>query len=245
MLLERYLCTLPVSLDQPWYNMEDAYQSSLWDIYPYCQVAAICDNDTVILDGARAASIRWKSFFPVSYATNFSWRRWLAIKLMHWNGCTLIIASLFLYSANPPQPSDPSSSSYYGDDYSVSSFNMVNYSLLFPGLIFLFIGIYIWFKSPRLIRLAYGGKFTDIQAALFGVEGYISAPTVERAIFGGAFGRMDWSTNGSTLCRSYVNKHGERVGMDPTRDPTVKAKIERAKLAKPGEMRVRISLLLQ
>jgi hypothetical protein len=245
MLLERYLCTLPVSQDQPWYNMEDAYQSSLWDIYPYCQVAAICDNDTVILDGAHAASIRWKSFFPVSYATNFSWKRWLAIKLMHWNGFTLIIAGALLSRISSLQFSSPYSSSYYYSDYAPSMPDLETYALIFLGLIFLSIGIYIWFQSPRLIRLAYGGKFINVQAALFGVEGYISAPTVERTIFGGAFGRMNWSTNSSPLCRSRINEHGERVGMDPTRDPMVKAKVERAKLARPGEMRVSISLLLR
>jgi hypothetical protein len=176
--------------------------------------------------------------------TNFAWKRWLAVKLMHWNGYILIIASLLLYYSSPP-PSPSPSRSYYGRSYTVTYFRAVSYSLLLPGLIFLFIGIYIWFQSPRLIRLAYGGKFAYVQAALFGVEGYISAPTVERTIFGGAFGRMTWSTNGSPLCRSYVNEYGERVGMDPTRDPKVMAKIGQAKLAKPGEMRVRISLMLR
>lgn len=68
-LLERYLCTMPMNIDQPWHNMEDEYHSSLWNIEPYFQVAALCEDDTVIIDGARGASIRWKSFLPVAYRT--------------------------------------------------------------------------------------------------------------------------------------------------------------------------------
>jgi len=73
-----------------------------------------------------------------------------------------------------------------------------------------------------------------VQAALFGFEGYLNAPTVERAIFGGNFNRLSWSTNGSPLSRSYVNTHGERIGIDPTTDATVRAKVEAAKHATPA-----------
>ncbi|KAJ6258195.1 hypothetical protein Dda_7114 [Drechslerella dactyloides] len=202
MLLERYLCTLPVSSDQPWHNMQDAYASSLWDIYPTCQVAAICDNDTVILDGAHAASIRWKSLFSIETEVGHSWRRWLAVKLMHFNGLTFVLACIFLAAQSP----SPNSYYYY--------YAPVVSPTLVVGVIFLFI------------------------TALFGVEGYINAATVERAMFGGAFGRMNWSTNGSPLCRSYLNEHGERIATDPTTDPEVLEKVKRGKLARPGEMRV-------
>lgn len=39
MLLERLICTLPKTQDQPWWSMDDAWNSSLWDIYPQCQIA--------------------------------------------------------------------------------------------------------------------------------------------------------------------------------------------------------------
>ncbi|KAI1424996.1 hypothetical protein F5Y12DRAFT_784935 [Xylaria sp. FL1777] len=206
-LLERYLCTMPVNINQSWHDMRDAYHSSLWDIEPYCQVAALCEDETVILDGAKGASIRWKSFLPVAFSTGPS--------LMHNNGSIFVVA-ISLTGAGASG----------------------NVGLVALGIILLLLSIYIWLQSPRLIRTVYGGKFTQVQAALFGFEGYINVPTIERAIFGGNFERMNWSTNGSLLSRFEINEFGERVGMDPTKDPTVRITVENAKKAGPGDMRV-------
>lgn len=191
--------------------MRDEYNSALWDIEPYVQVAGICDNDTIILDGARGASVCWKSFYHVATRTGQSMRRTLAVKLMENMTLMLILAIVF--------------------------FAIGGYYILI-GVIFLIIYLCIFLNSPKLIRTIYGGKFTDVQAAYFGFEGYLNAPTVERAIFGGAFGRMDWSTNGSPLSLATVNEHGEKVGMDPIKDPHVRIKVEQAKKALPGQKRV-------
>jgi hypothetical protein len=192
--------------------MQDAYESSLWDINPTCQVAAICDNDTVVLDGAFGASIRWKSFYPVWYNRGESWKRIIATKIIEYNTYFIAFAS-YLFSTNVME-------------------------LIVLGVIFLFTWLYFWFMTPKLVRITYGGKFTDVQATFFGVEGYLNAATIERAIFGGVFGRMSWSTCGSPLSRTYVNANGERVGLDPSKDPEIRMKIEAAKTAKPGEPRV-------
>ncbi|RYP55740.1 hypothetical protein DL769_010060 [Monosporascus sp. CRB-8-3] len=213
-LLERYLCTLPISMTQPWYIMDDAYNSRLWDIDPYCQVAAICDRDTVILDGAHGASIRWKSFFPVGFETGPSIKRQLAVLAMQNNGTVFTMGIV------------------------LCSFSGVVPIIALFGVVLLLLAIWIWLQSPRLIRTTYGGKLTEVQAALFGFEGYINALAVERSIFGGCFDRMGWSANGSPLSRSVVNEHGERSGVDPTKDPAVRELVERAKHAKPGDMRV-------
>lgn len=212
-LVERYFCTLPVSMTQPWYTMDDAYNSRLWDIEPYCQVAGICDENTVILDGARGASIRWKSFFPVGFETGPSFKRQMAVLAMHNNGTVFVMGIV------------------------LCSFSRVVPLLAFFGVVLLLLAIWIWLQSPRLIRTTYGGKLTDVQAALFGFEGYINAPAVERSIFGGCFDRIGWSANGSPLSRSVV-EDGERFGVDPTKDPAVRELVERAKHARPGDMRV-------
>ncbi len=195
--------------------MQDAYHSRLWDIYPYCQVAAICGRDTVVLDGARGASVRWKSFFPVSYTTGVSWRRLFALLLMENNGTIFVLAAVAL------------------------GVGRGNPAGVFVGVLLLLASLAVWTNSPALLRTTYGGKLQDVQAALFGFEGYANAPAVERAIFGGCFGRIGWSTNGSPLSRSVVNEYGERVGVDPTKDPAVRQLIEDSRHAKPGDMRVR------
>ncbi|KAK6523505.1 hypothetical protein TWF281_001485 [Arthrobotrys megalospora] len=246
MLLERYVCTLPLSLDQPWYDMRDAYGSSLWDIYPRCQVAAICEDDTIILDGAHAASIRWKSLLSVEAKVGLSLHRAVAILLTELNGVIFILACTLLGLADslkhgPPGYSESAqeSSPDYGSAQESPPDHGPAVTLLTTfGVIFLLSSIFLWYRSPSLIRTTYDGKFTYTQAGLFGIEGYLSSATVERAIFGGFFGRMKWSVNGSLLCRSYVNEHGERVGMDPTKDDIVREKVNSAKLAKPGQMRV-------
>ncbi|KAK5659972.1 hypothetical protein OQA88_13437 [Cercophora sp. LCS_1] len=219
-LLERYICVLPVSPAQKWYDMADAYGSQLWDIAPTCQVAAICQDDTVVIDGAHGANIRWKSFYYVAFTRNFSWGRWFASIAMEYQfGFFIAAISLFATAAVG---------------------RVVNFANILGGLIFLGLYVWIWLSTPRLVRICLGGKLTDVQATLFGFEGYLNAPTVERAIFGGNFNRLSWSTNGSPLSRSYVNNHGERVPLDPTTDPVVRAKLEAAKGATPapGQMRV-------
>ncbi len=44
-------------------------------------MAAICDDDTIMVDGARGASIRWKSFYPEGFRTEFLWKRYFALLL--------------------------------------------------------------------------------------------------------------------------------------------------------------------
>ncbi|KAM5353869.1 hypothetical protein ACJ41O_000519 [Fusarium nematophilum] len=217
-LLERYICTLPVDNDQPWYNMEDAYQSSLWDITPYCQVAGIADNDTIIIDGAWGLSIRWKTFYPVYWSTGPSWKRYFASLAVEWNGAFFIIAIALLASG--------------------ASAGAAGASLVAPGVIFLLLFLWVWMMTPNLVRVIYGGKFADTQAEMFGFEGHLNAPTIERAIFGGNFGRFSWTTNGSPLSRTVINEFGERVGIDPTKDPEVRMKVEAAKQARPGDKRI-------
>ncbi|SCV30001.1 uncharacterized protein FFB14_02831 [Fusarium fujikuroi] len=236
-LLERYICTLPRDKDQPWYDMEDAYESSLWDITPYCQVAGIADNDTIIIDGAWGISIRWKTFYPVYWSTGPSWKRYFAALAVEWNGVFFVIAiALIASGASASSSSGTSSSSPYG--YSTGATATSGTAMIAPGVIFLLLFVWIWLITPNLVRVIYGGKFADTQAEMFGFEGHLNAPTIERSIFGGNFGRFSWSTNGSPLSRSVVNDDGERVGVDPYKDPEVRMKVEAAKQARPGDMRI-------
>ncbi|RVD85478.1 uncharacterized protein DFL_003799 [Arthrobotrys flagrans] len=178
----------------------------------YIHIPAICDNDTVILDGAFATSVVWDSFFPINYTKNFSYARKAALYLMSYN-FLLFIISLPFFAFSPLRP------------------------VLIIGVILLFTFVAVWLRAPKLVKLAYGGKFSSQRAAMFGVEGYINAVTVEKSLFGGVFGRMAWPINVSPLSRSALNDHSERIGIDPNRDPQVLEKVKRARYAKPGEMR--------
>ena len=206
-LLERYLCMLPPDGEHAaWHYMSDAYGALAWDVAPYVQVAGVCDNDNIILDGAYAASIRWKSLHPVIHVKLDSWKRILAAILTRFSGWLILIGVL---------------------------------TKAFGGFVLVGIGGIAFLCMPWLIRVYLGGKFRNVEAALFGIEGYMSPATAERTIFGCASGRMAWSTNGSPLSRSYLNGYGELVGVDPCRDPLVREKVELAKVAMPGSKRVR------
>lgn len=217
-LLERYICTLPVHRDQPWFQMEDAYESTLWDITPYCQVAGIADNDTIIVDGAWGTSIRWKSFYPVFWSTGPSWKRFFSALAVEWNGAFFVIAIALLATG--------------------ASWGVYGSGMIAAGVIFLILFLGTWVLTPWLVRTIYSGKFYDTQAEMFGFEGHLNAATIERALFGGNFGRFTWTTNGSPLSRSVINEYGERVAIDPCKDPEVRMKVEHAKRARPGDMRV-------
>lgn len=258
-LLERYLCTLPLSASQPWYEMSDAYQSSLWDIEPRCQVAGICEDDTVILDGAWGASIRWKSFFPIKPTTNNSWKRELANLTMLNQGWLLSGAfTLFgLLRSNTANSATASEDAYTATDATENSARDTadqsaiiwkrvlpsdgnqHWAVLGVGFLLIIIYLLVVFLSAKLIRIIYGGKTVDTQAALFGFEGYLDAATVEKSIFGGVFGRMGWSENGSPLSRWHLNQHNERLGVDPVRnDPNVARMVDLARHAGEGQPRI-------
>ncbi|KAJ5900162.1 hypothetical protein N7495_004906 [Penicillium taxi] len=65
-ILERLMCILPKDCYQPWYCVSDGYGVSLWDIEPYCQIAGICEDDTVLVDAAFGATIHWDRFRKVN-----------------------------------------------------------------------------------------------------------------------------------------------------------------------------------
>lgn len=100
LLLERLACVLPRDPNQPWYAMDDAYGASLWDIYPSCQIAGIGDDNTIIVDGARGANVRWKSFASVHVLRRWSWTRLLFRILLHTSSIALIVGAILLWIAH-------------------------------------------------------------------------------------------------------------------------------------------------
>ncbi|KAH7125591.1 hypothetical protein B0J11DRAFT_606082 [Dendryphion nanum] len=214
-LLERLICVLPSTPSQPWYSMSDAYGAKLWDILPQeTSIAGIGHDDTILLDGCKAANVRWKSFSPVAHDRIFSWKRWLAQTLLHLGGVTFLIAIIFL---------------------AMSAFSP---AMLVPGVLLIVYSIILMGLSPYLLRLLYLGKFWGTQGWFFGFEGYMDIDTIERQIFGARLGRMKWTPYGSPLSRHVKNAHGDCVPVDPCTDPETRAMVERAKGAKIGEQRV-------
>lgn len=235
--------------------------------------------DAIILDGAFAASIQWKSFYPVKYLTGFSLKRWFSVQLMENDGMLLTIAlfawaigqdwscngkpvvdhildflgsvHVFFQALSNLSTKDLFERSLTSDieilrdaatsipsnlpvQDSILPYWLVHFTSICTGAAAVFFILYLWtwLSTPTLIKSQYGAEFKGCAAALFGFEGYMSAATIERAIFGGNFNRLKWSTSGSPLSRSYVNNHCERYDKNLTSDPDVMQKVIQSRQAK-------------
>jgi hypothetical protein len=240
-LLERLIAVQPANPSQPWHTMNDAYSAKLWDIEPRIQIAGIGEDDTVIIDNALAASVRWKGFCPVASTKKSSWKRLFAQIIVHSSGLVWILGVTLLgVGASMKNQQDGSSSNYLSSPF------LARRQLLGPsadGLIgagaFLFVyAMIIIFASPYLLRVMYGGKLWETQPWFFAFEGYLSIETIEKQIFGAWLGRLDWAPYASPLSRHKKNEFDECEGIDPTTDLNVRQMVERAKTAKPGDQRV-------
>ena len=216
LLLERLICILPSTPSQPWYEMEDQWGVSLWDVIPSTQVCGIADQDTVIIDGGYAAAIRWKAFAHVANLTQDGWRRFF-FRYAFRSTSYMFIVGISLLSNG------------------VASGNGSSIAI---GAIFLAISLSLTILSPYIIRLLYTGKLWYTQAWFFGFEGYMDISTIERHIFGADMGHLKWSTNGSPLSVHAPNEYGECIGRDPTTIPETARKVERAINAQMGDERI-------
>ena len=226
LLLERLICTLPNNPSQPWYEMEDQWGVSLWDIIPSTQVCGIADKDTVIIDGGYAAAIRWKAFAHVASLTRDSWRRFFfryafrSTSYLFIFGISLISTGLALRRTNNGESNG-------GSDAEIGL-----------GAFFLTISLCLVLVSPYIIRLLYTGKMWGTQAWFFGFEGYMDISTIEKHIFGADLGYLKWSTNGSPLSIHIPNGYGECIGQDPTSNLETAEKVRQAIDAPMGAERI-------
>ncbi|KAF8853895.1 hypothetical protein BDZ45DRAFT_748059 [Acephala macrosclerotiorum] len=100
MLLERLMCIMASKSDQEWWSAKDTYHVKLWDIYPTCQIAGVCRDDTVLIDGAFGATIHWVRFQKVASARRaMTWKR-LACQLILHGGPYILLAGILLLVAS-------------------------------------------------------------------------------------------------------------------------------------------------
>ena len=224
-LLERLICVLPREsawefqaqqygsvenereYGEPWSALDDVWNANLWDIEPQCQISGVGKGDTVIIDGARAASIRWKGFKSVATAKGFSWKRFLA-------KCALLYSPYAIF---------------FGIILLAASASVR--SLGIGGGVILVLGLLPWFLSPYLVHRILTGKSYGQQAWLFGVEGYMNLQTIEQHIWGTWKNRLRWSPYGSSLSSHKAEKFGSAdicLGLDAMEDEKIAAKIQKA-----------------
>jgi hypothetical protein len=203
MLLERLICMLPPRKGLPWHEMTDAWGVRLWDIYPTCQIAGIAENQTVILDGAFGATIRWKSLAPVAAIKRDTTLRTVAKLCIRLTPAYFVIGVATLASG--------ASQHFPGGQTN---------PVLVIGIIFFVLAMTIVLALPYLLLITYKGKFWTTQAWFFGIEGQLPIGTIEEHLFGINLGRLKWSSNGSILSRHQISTRqdaleGECEGLEP------------------------------
>ena len=222
--IERLICMLPPVLGQDWDIKEtpwdDFWGVKLWDVEPRCQVSGIGDNDTIIIDGACGANVRWKSFAPVASLRGFGWRRLASLTILRLYPYVLFGSLPFVaISAWELLPLKNGQGGSGRGGISLSGINTLPILILVVTSILFLSSAAAFFFSPSLVRTGYSGKFYNNQAWLFGLEGHESPETIERKIWDDADGRrLKWSAHGSSLSRHEYRKRGtaERcVAVDP------------------------------
>jgi hypothetical protein len=218
-LLERMICLLPKdraaykSQDRHyWATLNDFWDAKLWDVDPIYLIAAIGSDDTVIIDGAYAATIHWDSFHRVAITTKETWTRLMSRSLLRLAPAYVFMGTLFL--------------------------SMKNIEVGASVLIF---GVIVVLLSPILTLHIYGGKVWSTQPWLFGFEGHMPIKEIETKIFGFPQNRLSWTPYGSSLSEHRPRKsflRNECRGIDPIKVAEKKELVDRGPTAEYGEPRV-------
>lgn len=245
--------------------MDDAYETKLWDIYPSCQTAGIGDDNTIIVDGARGANVRWKSFASVHVRRKWSWMRMVFRFMLHTSSLAFIVGVILLCFANWVKDREQQAAEIYVKPFRDSDWvphafadSLEHISLDFIqsvirimvdaraikawAVIFMLWSIPMMCLTPVAVQILYSGKLWNTQPWLFGFEGYMPIGQIEYLIFGDQKGRLRWHPFGSPLSRHKPDetfKGGHCDPVDPITDPLVKQLVEDAKTSKLGDQKVR------
>ena len=214
-ILERIACILPFKDGDfsGWFSTSDSFGANLWDIEPLCQVAGICDDESIIIDGCHAISISWESIPRVRFSTRKTGTRKLLLYTLLtaqlWALCIFGFLAgwlwfLFLIWFIPIAYDD------------LPPYMTYIIRLLFETAL----GIYLLlsFIAPFCMRFVYCGPMVEVQPHLIGIEGTMPIEQLERLAFGSATkpGRLEYTAVSDSLC---TRDPHTRKGAAPIIDP--------------------------
>jgi hypothetical protein len=173
---ERMVSMLPANIAATacWYADEDLFGSNLWDIEPEVQVAGISESGAPVLDGCRAAAIRWKNFPDVVFAYKSTLKRKACIITPYASAYMLLFGAIFVTFIKP------------------------------LGAILITIAVVLLFVSPKLVAYSTTGRIAITQPWLIGVKGILTADDASERLYGGRpesgdYSRVRYSPTGSLL----------------------------------------------
>ena len=191
MLLERLICLLPHSLDDDWCSFSDAWSVMLWDIYPKVQICGLGQDDTVILDGAHGATIRWDKFVPVLTLGQETTRHWLSRWALR--GVPALWFVMLIWTVG-----------------TAAAYKRANVGVII-GIILLSLLSLVVLLFPYLVLLLYRTDVHTSQPFFFGFEGHMDMYHLELLVFGTYERRLQWSTASSPLSHHDLDRDGMKA----------------------------------
>ena len=200
-LLDRILCVLPAKDDNynGWFTTDDAFNVNIWDIEPLCQVAGICNDDAIIIDGCHGISINWGTIPEILFKTRKTTMQKIVLCLLEssflWMyfgfGFLLIQAVILIYILRGGTFVDISlfgQMSLFDQIWMYTGFGLVITISIYLGLSFV---------GPFCMRWIYGGQIVEVQPQLIGIEGTMTLEQLERLAFGtvGEHGWLEYSAS--------------------------------------------------
>lgn len=160
-----------------WFSTHDDLGANLWDVEPLCQVAGVCKDGSIILDGCHAISIRWKDIPRIYYDVRQTWKKtWAEIGLR--SGPFWLLWGIVLTSIG------------------------VNGG----GIFFLILGIILLILAPWSVMTLYGGKVWGAKPWLVGFEGTLPLDKIEYLTFGNSIGRFTYTPSSGPYCARRVDE---------------------------------------
>ncbi|KAG6329662.1 hypothetical protein ID866_9426, partial [Astraeus odoratus] len=178
--VERMVSMLPtfVSEEGRWYTEEDRFGSQLWDIEPTVQLVGTTERCALVLDGCRAATIRWKNFPEVALMTTDSVRRTVS-RYLPYIFAACIYCGIALLRLRPDIPA--------------------------AGLVLLIFGACMIPSAPYLLAYSNSGRIIAVQPWLIGVKGALTTDEAIEHLYGAclpaAAPRVAYTPSGSVLAK--------------------------------------------
>jgi hypothetical protein len=172
-IAERMVSLLPTTISRTecWYADDDVYAANLWDIVPEIQAAGITERGALVLDGCKAACIRWKDFPGVAIYKSASVRRELVGSVPYFAWLS-IIAGAGVWKTTRT-----------------------------AGITLLVFGVVLLLLSPRLVVYSESGSVAVSQPWLIGVKGVLDIKQAIIHLHGGGtkgkHRRLDFTPSGS------------------------------------------------
>ncbi|PQE32756.1 3-hydroxyisobutyrate dehydrogenase protein [Rutstroemia sp. NJR-2017a WRK4] len=189
-IVERMACMDGIRIPKKpgWFNLSDDLGANLWDIDPLCQVAGVCEDGSIILDGAHAISVRWKDIPRIWFTRRQTWKKMAAASSLR-SGPTWFLIGIILAATA-------------GENSSTKA----------GGIILLIIGLILLLTSPYSVKVLYGGKVWGAKPWLIGFEGTLPIADIEYLTFGNSIGRLSYTPSSGPYC---TRRPKERIGAEP------------------------------